>query len=83
MIPPDADEQEPVPAEDPIPEGAVRVTPPDLFIANFSEIYAAFKTVAGNTTVKPEQSRFLIAEAAKYAHAMLAIQFGLLGPRQS
>lgn len=82
---PKQDKQESAPAEDPIVGDApqqVAFTPPGLFVANFFEIYGAFKGVAGNTTVKPEQSRFLIAEAAKYAHAMLAIQFGLLGPRQ-
>lgn len=67
-----------VAAGDPQPQ-SIGVTPPGLFIANFYEIYGAFKAVAGNTTVKPEQSRFLIAEAAKYAHAMLAVQFGLIG----
>lgn len=71
---------EAVPAEDPQPQ-PISFTPPGLFIANFFEIYRAFKQAQGNTTAKLQNDQFLVAESAKYAHALLGVQLGLIGAR--
>lgn len=75
------DEQESVPVEDPQPDAPqmISFTPVSLFLANFTQVYDGFKLAQRSTTAKLQNDQFLVAEAAKYAHALLGIQLSGVG----
>lgn len=71
-------ESDTVPAEDPQPAGQISFTPVSLFVTNLIEVHRALKAVQSNSTAKLQNDQFLVTEAAKYAHALLGIQLGMM-----
>lgn len=77
---PQASSAQAVPAEDPKPQG---VSPTQLFIFNFAQVYDAFETAVGfGKSIKSPKLDVVLVEAAKYAHDLTRTQISLAVQQQ-